>query len=169
MAKLNGTGAALLYSTTQTKLEMVEEKHGDVTLVGYRFPDGGQYTQDVNNIRYNFTPCFARVGNQFVVASTLELGHELVGLLQKEAERVEKGQRFVGNQHVYATGIADILSAFEEQLIAQAILDHGLPPDDAKAQVRDFISIVRRLGGISLQSDYQKNEFRLDVRLSTSK
>jgi hypothetical protein len=162
-------GAALLYSTTQTKLELVEEKHGDVTVVGYRFKDGGVYKPDVNDIRYNFSPCFARVGNQFVLASTLELGHELVDLLQKEAEGTNKGQPFVGNQRFFALGIANILSTFEEQLITQAILDQALPPDDAKAQVRDFIGIIRRLGILNLQSEYKTNEFHIDLRLKTSK
>jgi hypothetical protein len=162
-------GAALLYSTTQTKLELVEEKHGDVMLVGYRFPDGGVYKPDVNDIRYNFSPCFARVGNQFFVASTLELGHELVDLLQKETEGTNKGQPFVGNQRFFASGVADILSAFEEQLITQAILDQALTPDDAKSQVHDFIGIVKRLGVLSLQSEYQKNEFRIDLRLKSSR
>src|SRR5260370_18266905 len=96
-------GAALLSSTTQTKLELAEEKHGDVTLVGYRFPDGGVYKPDVNDIRYNFSPCFVRVGNQFVLASTLELGHELVDLLQKETEGTNKGHPLIANLRSFAS------------------------------------------------------------------
>ncbi len=162
-------GAALLYSTTQTKMNLVEEKHGDVKLIGYRFPDGVAFKQDVTDLRYNFSPCFARVGNQFVVSSTLELGHELVDLLQKEAAGANKGQPFAGNQRIFGSGVADLLQATEDQLITQAILDQALAPEDAKSQVREFIAIVRRLGGVSIQSEYQKNALHFDFRVKTAK
>ncbi len=162
-------GAGLLFSTTQTKLDLVEEKVGDVTLVGYRFPENGAYKVDVNDIRYNFSPCFARVGKQFFVASTLELGREMIGLLQKEAAGAAKGPSAVSNHHFFASGVADILAATEEQLVTQAILDQALAPDDARAEVRQGIDIIRRLGGVTIQSDYQKNEFRFDLRIKTTK
>ncbi len=162
-------GAALLYSTTQTKMTLVEAKHGDVTLVGYRFPEGTAYKPDVNDIRFNFSPCFARVGNQFVVSSTLELGHELVDLLQKEAAGGNKGEKASNTQRFFGSGVADLLQLFEDRLITQMILDQAMEPADATAQVRDFIGIIRRMGSMSIQSEYQKNEFRYDFRLKTAK
>jgi hypothetical protein len=162
-------GAALLFSTTQTKMTLVEEKHGDVTLVGYRFPEGTAYKPDVNDIRFNFSPCFVRVGNQFVVSSTLELGHELVDLLQNEAAGANKGEKTSNTQRFFGSGMADLLQLFEDQLITQMILDQAMEPADAKAQVRDFIGIIRRMGSLSIQSEYQKNEFRYDFRLKTAK
>ena len=39
---------------------------------------------DVNDLRFNFSPCFCRVGNQYVVSSTLELCRELIDMLVKE-------------------------------------------------------------------------------------
>ena len=50
--------AAALLATTQVKLKAVEEKHGDVKIVGYRFPEDGRFEPDVDNIRFNFSPCF---------------------------------------------------------------------------------------------------------------
>ena len=44
------------------------------------------FKADVNDLRFNFTPSFTRVGNQFVVASTVELCRDLVDELQKEAK-----------------------------------------------------------------------------------
>jgi hypothetical protein len=162
-------GAALLFSTTQTKMTVVEEKHGDVEIVGYRFPDGAAFKQDVNDVRYNFSPCFAHVGNQFMVASTLELGHELVDLLQKEAAGANKGQPSVENQRIFASGVAELLQAFEEPFLTQMILDQALAPDDAKAQLRDFMAILRRLGDLTTKAEYQRNEFHYDLRIRTTK
>src|SRR5207247_1373713 len=68
------------------KLKLVEEKHAGCVIVGYRFLEDAPLKQDVNDIRFNFSPCFARAGNQFVFCSTLELCRELVDILQKESK-----------------------------------------------------------------------------------
>lgn len=78
-------GAALL-AGTQIKMKLFEEKHGEHTLVGYRFEEGDKPRPEIRFIRNNFTPCFVRVGNQFVMASTIELGRELADLVEKEAK-----------------------------------------------------------------------------------
>ncbi|HEV3258750.1 MAG TPA: hypothetical protein VG013_17905 [Gemmataceae bacterium] len=62
----------------------MEETHGDFKIIGYRFPEDASLPADVNNIRFNFSPCFVTVGDQFVACSTLELGHQLVDLLYRE-------------------------------------------------------------------------------------
>jgi hypothetical protein len=162
-------GAGLLYSTTQTKVELVEEKVGGTVLVGYRFPDSNVYKQDANDLRFNFSPCFARVGNQLMVCSTLELGREIVGILENEAAGKVKVSGAVMEQRFYSAGAADVLAATEEQLVTQLILDQAVPPDDAKAQVREFINIIRRLGDANLQVDYRKNEYRFELRIKTTK
>lgn len=78
-------GAGFLTST-QFKLKLVEEKQGDYRIVGYRFPDDAKVAGDTGYARYSYSPCFAVVGRQFVACSTLELCHELVDLLHKEAQ-----------------------------------------------------------------------------------
>jgi hypothetical protein len=158
-------GAALLFTASQAKMDLVEEKHGDVTLVGYRFLEGGEYKQDVGEIRYNFSPCFARVGNQFLVSSTLELGHEMIDLLQRES--ADNASNITGTLRFYGAGVADLLQVFEEQLMTQMILDQALLPSDARNQAREFIRIVRGLGVLSLQTEYLKNEFHYDFLLKT--
>src|SRR5947209_784919 len=75
--------AVALFTGSQAKLKLVEERIGDVTLVGYRFPENGSLPNDEGNVRFNFSPCFAAVGDQFFAASTIELRRELVALLQK--------------------------------------------------------------------------------------
>ena len=76
-------GAALV-GGFQYGLKMVDEKHQGHSLVTYYFPENGKFEGDDNNIRFNFSPCFTHVGNQFVIASTLELGKDLVDCRIKE-------------------------------------------------------------------------------------
>jgi hypothetical protein len=86
-------GAAFLAST-QVKLKLVEEQHGECKIVGYRFPEGGKLKGDDNYVRFNYSPCFVTVGDQFVASSTLELCHELVDLLQREVrDRSPEGDK----------------------------------------------------------------------------
>src|SRR5206468_10415464 len=63
--------AVALLAGSQFNLKLVEEKHGHVTIVGYRLPEDGKVPSDTNNIRFNFSPCFAAVGDQYLIASTL--------------------------------------------------------------------------------------------------
>ena len=124
-------GAALL-AGTQFKLKLAEEKVGDVDLVAYRFPDDPK-KPPANNIVFNFSPCFAQVGNLFFVASTIELGREMIGLLQKEAKTPATLSPLASRSKVYASGGADLLQAIEDQLFAQAILELRLAAGASQA------------------------------------
>jgi hypothetical protein len=162
-------GAALLVGS-QAGLKLSEEKHGDHTLVGYRFPEDRPLKADVNDIRFNFSPCFCAVGNQFFASSTIDLGHELIDLLEKEAkDGGERGQPAAQRTLVSSAGGADLLGSFEDVLLTQAILDQALSPDAARDQVRTFIDLVRRLGVVEREVTYDANEVRYDVRLKLAR
>src|SRR5205807_1457368 len=72
------------FLSTQVSLKLFEDKHGEVPLFGYRFPEDGKFPDDPQNLRFNFTPTFALVKDQFIAASSVELCKELIDILQKE-------------------------------------------------------------------------------------
>jgi hypothetical protein len=160
--------AAALFAGAQYKLKLVEEKHGDLTLVGYRFPEEVKQIPGENTIVYNFSPCFVVVGDQFLMASTIELGHEMIDLLQKEGKDPPKNPR-ASTSRIYASGGAELLQAIEDQLFAQTILAQALPPAEAKQQVKEFIEFVRRLGALEMEQAYNAQDFRYDFRLTLGK
>ncbi len=93
---LNGIlRAAALLANFQTKLTLVEEKHGDIQIVGYRFAEDGKLQGDNEYLRFSYSPCFATVGNQFIVSSTLELCRELVDIIKKERSGLPNVQKDV--------------------------------------------------------------------------
>jgi hypothetical protein len=161
-------GAALV-GGAQFKLKLVEEKHGDLTLVGYRFPEDIKQIPNENPLLYSLSPCFVAVGDQFLAASTIELGHEMIDLLQKEAKDPPKKNSLASVSKVYASGGADLLRAVEDQLFAQTILDRALPPAEAKQQVKELIDFVRRLGTLETEQVYQGADWRYDFRLTLGK
>src|SRR5436309_722381 len=108
-----------------------------------RFPEDGKFPNDTNNLRFGFSPCFARVGDYFFVCSTIELGRELIGLLEKEAQAPARGDGAVtARTRVYGSGIAAGLKSGEDQLLTQVVLGQALAPDEARAQVRALIDLV---------------------------
>lgn len=162
-------GAALL-AGTQVKLKLVEEPHGDHTIVGYRFPEDAKLRFNDNNFRFNFSPCFVTVGDRFVASSTLELCHELVDLLEKEArEKAQKGSPATVRTQFYAAGGAELLRSIEDQLLTQTILNQALSPKDARRQVQALIELVHRLGALQIEAQYEAQDLRYDVRLKMDK
>jgi len=156
-------GVALL-AGSQFKLKLVDVKHGDYKLVAYRFAEDAQIAQDPQDLRYNFSPCFVTVGKYFVASSSIDLCHELIGLLEKEA----KGEHPSGTPAamrtlVYAAGNADSLQVSADALLAQTILSRAVTLEEATAETRALIDLVRRLGVLRLETQYTAKDFRLDL------
>ncbi len=162
--------SAAVLANTQVKVKLTEETVGPVKLIGYRFPEDGKFPNDNGNIRFGFSPCFARVGDYFFVASTIELGRELIPLLEKEGQSPVRGNSDVTvRSKLYSTGVAAAFRANEEQLFTQTVLGQALPPDEARAQVRALIALVNRLGHVDLTESYGPSVFHYDLRLTLGK
>jgi hypothetical protein len=154
--------AVALFAGFQAKLKLVEEDVGGVKLVGYRFPDDGTLANDPNNVRFNFSPCFAAVGDQFFAASTLELGRELVGVLKQPAAAAPAATT-AAQSRLYAAGGAALLKAFEDQLLVQAALERSATLDEVRQEVRKFVGWLHNLGRLDTRTEYLPHEFRFEV------
>jgi hypothetical protein len=157
-------GAALL-ATTQVPLNLVEEKQGQRRIIGYRFREEEKFKGDPNGLRFNFSPCFVAVGNQLMLCSTLELCHELIDLLDKEAAQPKLTASPPVHTRIYASGGAALLNTFKDRLFTQTILEQAIPPERAKEQVQAFTEWVRRLGIFQEEADYGPQDFRYDFEL----
>jgi hypothetical protein len=162
-------GAALLGAFSQARLKLAESTYAGCKIVGYRFPEDRPLRGDVNDIRFAFSPCFTRVGNQFVAASTIEFCEELIDLLHKEQKAKAKGSPATSRMRLYASGLADGYREQEDQLVTQAILDQALTADEARGQVREFVALVRSLGSLTLEADFHAKTFQYDIRFKMSK
>lgn len=151
------------------KIKSVEETHNEIEIAGYRFLEDAELTQDVNDIRFNFSPCFCLVGNQFVFCSTIELCRESIDILKKEQKVDVKGSPAKSHYKFYSNGLADAAKAFEDQLTVQAILDQALTPEEAKAQSKALLEILKHAGAVDFQSVFEAKEFRYDIRFKPGK
>jgi hypothetical protein len=161
--------SAALLATTQVKLKLTEEKHGSVPIVGYRFDEESPLKNDTNDIRFNFSPCFCRVGTQYVFCSTLELCHELVDMLEAEAKAPVSTETAKSRLRVYSSGLADVMEVFEDTFVTQTILDQAVPAEDARGQVKALINLLRGLGQFAIDINCTESEYHYDVRLKAAK
>jgi hypothetical protein len=155
--------AAALIAGTQAKLKLVEETVDGVTLVGYRFPEDATLAGDVSGIRFNFSPCFAAVGDQFFVASTIEFGRQMVQELKKPAENVPPNTTSDKSRLSAAGGVA-VLKAFQDQLLTQTALDRAATVDAVRQEVGQFMTWLGTLGTLDFDSEYHPHEYRLEVK-----
>jgi hypothetical protein len=160
--------AGLLGLGGQVKLKLVEEKLGDVTLVGYKLVEDAPFPiGDPQGIRFNFSPCLATVGDQFFVCSTMELGRELVDLLRKTPAGT--GSSATTSMRFYAAGGAAAFEATGDQLLTQTILDQAATIDEAKKQIKQGLDYLRKLGTIDFEADYGPKTFRFDIHWQPGK
>lgn len=162
-------GAALL-AGTQVRLKLIEEKLGTTDIIGYHFDEKSAFPGDTQDLRFNFSPCIARVGSQYVFCSTLELCRELVDLLEKERKDIEaKSSKSSSLTRLYSAGGAELAKAFKDTLIAQTVLDQGVGTKEALKQVDGLIDLLRRVGVLNLEMVYEANRVRFDARLRLGK
>jgi hypothetical protein len=154
--------AAGFLASTQVTLKLIEEKHGEITIVGYRFPEDGKFPDDPQNLRFNFMPAFAVVKDQFIAASTVDLCRELIDIVQKEdrAKPLHPNMRM----RAYADGGSAFLNASPEALLTATILNQAIPEAEAKKQVEMFLKQIRQLGSAWAETDYTDKQFRFDLR-----
>jgi hypothetical protein len=157
-------GVALL-AGSNANLRLVEERYKDCKLVGYRFPEDKPLKGDVNDLRFNFAPCFTRVGDQFVVSSTIELCRELVDLIHKEGNTPTRGHAATTRANLYGSGAAGYLQTIEDLLVTQITLDQAVTLEQGRQQVKAFFDIIRKLGALSLEARFHDKTFQYDVRL----
>lgn len=154
-------GVALATTSGAFTIKLVDGKHSDISYFGYRFPESGKFEADTQNIRFNFTPTFAAVGDQYIVASTQEFCFELIDYLKKE----DRSKPITSNMQMkgFAEGVGAYLNYSPELLLTQTILSQAIPEAEAKKQVDQLLNFINKLGSIQIGTEYLKNEFHFDI------
>ncbi len=152
-----------LYASFKLGMRMVEEKHGEQSVIAYYFNEKKNFDGDAGYFRLNYSPSFVVVNNQLVISSTAELAHDLVDAILKEGKSM-KTLPATTQIALFAKGGAEVLESFKEQLLAQAILNQAQPPAAARKQIESFIGFVDRLGSLRFEVQYGDNDFRHAIR-----
>ena len=159
-----GLRAAALLAGFQYGLKMTEETHDGVTVVSYRFPEDGEYRGDDDNVRFNFVPCFAAVGDSFIVASDPRLLKDLIPELKSPTP---EGSPTVWRGRAFAAGAAGLVLDNPEPTITTTVLNDGVGLDRARQQVTDLANWVKTLGTYELNIDHNTDSFEVRLEWST--
>ncbi len=152
-------GAALL-ATFKVGLNLKEETYKDCEMVSYYFNEKKKVEEDVQGLRFNFTPTYVACGDQFIMSGTAELARDLIDVLK--AEQKGKPSKASMRTELFASGFADIARNNEGAALTQLILAQALPPKTAKEELAKILDFADRLGSLRLEMNYGANDFRYD-------
>lgn len=155
--------SAALVGGLQANLKLAEESHAGVKIVGYRFAESGSLPNDTENYRFNFSPCFAVVGDQFLGCSTIEFARDMVDLLQKEQRSSRRVSSSPLQLRLYSAGAVNLLKGFEDQVLGQIILDQAVKPAEGKKQLDQVSKFIGQIGRIEMHSEYRDTEYRFEI------
>ncbi len=154
--------AALLIGLQVGGLTLKEEKHDGIDILTYRFPEGKPLDADPTNIRYNFVPSFAVVGDSFVVASSPKLLKELIPEVKKPIDP-KACSPAVWRAKGYGGGAAQALRARPDATITDTVLAQGVGLDEAKKQLERYAEWVGKLGTVGVTVDHGETAFKVEV------
>jgi hypothetical protein len=159
--------SAALLATFAVGLQLREETYKDCEMISYYFSETKKVEGDAVNVRFNFSPTYVTVGDQFVVSATAELARDLIDVLKTE----QKGTPIQASMRtqVYASGFVQLVGSNEDATMTQLILSLALPPKAAKEEMRAIVNFVERLGTLRLESNYGANDFRYDILWQSKK
>jgi hypothetical protein len=150
-----------LIASLQFGMKSAEQDFDGVKIVGYRFNEAKPLDGDPENTRFNFEPCFAIVGDEFISATTFEVCKKLITEVKRTAKL--PGSDAVWRNRGYAAGAADALAALPDPLVTDAILGQGVGIEVARKQVAELVKWLRTLGTARVEIDERDTEYRLDV------
>src|SRR5207302_8991187 len=99
----------------------------------------------------------------------IELCHELIDWLEKEAKEKRAGGPAAMRTVVYAAGSAEALEIGQDALLAQTILSRAVTLNEARTEAKAIIDLARRLGLLRVETVYGAKDFRVNVSLQLAK
>ncbi|MBI1830704.1 MAG: hypothetical protein HYR84_04550 [Planctomycetes bacterium] len=153
--------AGALLATFQVGLTLKEETYKGCDMVSYYFSETKKFDGDPTGTRFNFSPTYVAVGDQFVMSGTAELARDLIDLLK--AEQKQKSSPASMRTALYSSGLGEIIRMNQDQTLTQLILSYALPPKTASEELRRILDWVDQLGTVRLESTYGASDFRYDI------
>ena len=158
MNKVFRSGALL--ATFAVGLSLKEETYLDCDLISYHFSETKKVDFDPDGIRFNFTPTYVTVGDQFVMSATTELARDLIDVLKNEKKQSSPATM---RTRLYASGLNEIIRANEDGALTKLILNQAVPPKTAKQELKSLMDWIDQVGQVHFETAYGANDFRYDI------
>lgn len=131
------------------------------------FSTVGLTPEDRKDVRFNFRPVLAPVGEYLVLSSTEQLARDIIDYLQQEDQNAA---RLPGRHFVLETdreGLLKLLKTNREAIIRQNMVERGHSREKAEAETNNLFALVAILGElrVELLRQEDKPQARIEVAL----
>lgn len=153
-----------LLGSLNVKMKMMEEDVGNVHMIGYRMVDNEDNRSRDQGLLFNFSPCFARVGRFYMLASTQEMGRDLIQHLTHAPMQNVTNDGTSIRHHFSWPALGLYFDSIKSAIVTQTILQEGGSRSEAEKQFTLLKELLERLGTIELSVQYLEDQFRMELR-----
>ena len=141
--------------------------HGDVRFTTAAFASGSVEDRQNLDVRFNFSPSLAVVGDYLILSSTEGLTRDVIDAVKREmAAPVEALSETHSLVEIDAGRLASLLSANRERLILNKMRDESKAREQAETEIGLLVTLVKLFGHaeLSLGGDQQSAWSSLQVQ-----
>ena len=142
--------------------------HDDVKFTAASFSAPPAHNRAAADIRFNFRPSLAVVGNNLILSSTDALACDLIDAVKKEAaEAVKPLTEIHSLAEINTAGLSSILSANREKMIVQNMLKEGNSRQQAENVIDMILTLTKHLGSAELNVGIHDDQTTAVLELHT--
>jgi hypothetical protein len=153
----------------QSGLIIDRKTHSDVRMTVAYFSRGNRKGNVQPDIRYNFRPTLARMGEYLLLVSTDQLAENLIDALKKEtAAQAPKIRATHSLLEVDGTRLASAIQVNRDALVRNSMVENGKTEEQAQSEFDLLITLIQHLGRATLEigRGEGRHEARLEVKLA---
>lgn len=150
-----------------SKLVIDFEDRGGVAIQKSRYLVPPNTDLDAAEINFNFSPSCARVGDFFVLASTVDICRDLVDELKKPGASEPTADNVVLEMNL--AEVAGVLEQNKEAMISQNMLEEGGSRVDAEKQIALLLQVLRLSREASLRLSFAGDVMALETAVGLPK
>jgi len=150
----------------QPGLIIDRETHSDTRYTVARFSTAGKKDKAEVDVRYNFRPALAKVGDYVVLSSTDGLAKDLIDALKKEsAGAVQPAAQAHSLVAMDNAALAAILTANRQALVRQNMVEKGTTQEQAEGQVDLLTTVLKYLGAVDLDMGRRDGQVQASLKV----
>ncbi|MFT3882244.1 MAG: hypothetical protein QM703_21660 [Gemmatales bacterium] len=151
------------FLSTQVTMKLIDETYHGSKITSYRFAENEKNHGYDQGTLFNYSPSFARIGNFFVISSTVELCKDLIDELQHPTSASSTVDHADFRQRFSWSALSQAVAAERPLLASILTLRHGGAVERVDEQINALLKLLDRLGTLDL-TIHHSPEFKLELR-----
>jgi len=151
------------FFSTQVNMKLFDETYHNSKITGYRFTENEKNHGYDQGGLFNYSPSFARVGNFFVISSTVELCKDLIDEIQLPTSAAGISDHADLRQRFSWSALSQAVAAERPLLVSLLTLRHGGAVERVDDQINALLKLLDRLGTLDLTIHHSPG-FKLELR-----